>query len=107
MAISILPTNTNYTVFDDSPSDTISNIIQGSPVKAYITLPRIEEIKIDDVQSFVKKKLAELIAEEILKNKLCEFTKELNVADDTTIYRARAFLTPDDQVRVMREKEHL
>lgn len=105
MAISIanLPTNTNHTVFDNDDNTAPSILIQGSPIKVYITLPQIDVNQMNDVETFVKNKLVELLAEEILKNKLCEFTKEKNAYGYETIYRARAFLVPNDQVRKLRE----
>lgn len=83
------------------------HIIQGAPVKVYITMPENGDAARPNVEDFVKEKLADLLAKEILKNKLCEFTKEIDANRFNVIYRARAFLTPNDQVRLLRENNKL
>lgn len=82
-------------------------VIQGAPVKVYITMPESQAAVTPDIEKFMKQKLSELLAEEILKNKLCEFTKEKDGNRHTVNYRARAFLVPNDQVRILRENDKL
>lgn len=51
----------------------------------------------------MKKRLARQLAELIIENKLVEFTKQENFNTCETTYRARAYLTPDNQVRILRK----
>lgn len=82
----------------------VIHTIQGIPIVVYITMPETEISVIPNVENFMKEKLTELLAEEILKSELCEFTKQNNLENFTVTYRARAFLTPKDEIKLLREK---
>jgi hypothetical protein len=51
---------------------------------------------------FIKKSLAEAMVEEILNRGLIDFTKQVNHYNFNTLYRARCYLLPDDNLRVLR-----
>jgi hypothetical protein len=79
--------------------------VRGEMITAQITANHIELISKNFEDSFelhMKKDLAYKIAQEIIKNKLVEFTKQRDPNTDTIVYRARAYLTPDDKVRKIR-----
>ena len=52
----------------------------------------------------VKRQLAMQLAMELLKSKLIEFTQEKDAISGKTLVRARAFVTPSNQVQILREK---
>lgn len=89
--------------------ESIDTLIQGEPVTVFVKMNTLEitQGKNVDFETFIKEKLVELLAKEIMNKKLCEFTKEHVASEDTNIFRARAFLTPDNQVRILRENNKL
>lgn len=101
----IIPTGAvgaNETTFEN-----IDTLIQGKPITVFIVMHSSELIlhaNISDYEKFIKEKLAVLLAKEIMESKLCEFTKERNLHNQIDKFRARAFLTPDNQVRILRKE---
>lgn len=66
------------------------------------------EIEKSYSQSFVeglKKEMALELAERILQNKYVEFTKQEDLKNGEVVYRARVYVTPDDQIRKIRKSE--
>jgi len=51
----------------------------------------------------IKEELARDIALEMLKSGLIEFTRQSDPTTDTITYRARCFMTPNDQVQILRK----
>ena len=51
----------------------------------------------------IKEQLASDIALEMLKSGLIEFTRQSDPTTDTITYRARCFMTPNDQVQTLRK----
>ena len=51
----------------------------------------------------IKEDLVRDIALEMLKSGLIEFTKQNDPTTDTITYRARCFMTPNDQVQTLRK----
>ena len=51
----------------------------------------------------IKEDLVRDIALEMLKSGLIEFTKQNDPTTDTITYRARCFMTPNDQVQILRK----
>ena len=51
----------------------------------------------------IKEELVRDIALEMLKSGLIEFTKQNDPTTDTITYRARCFMTPNDQVQTLRK----
>ena len=93
------------------PSNRISGDfgLKGEPVTALVRINLSEELQMNsvDFEVFIKQKLANLIAQEILNKNLCEFTKASVMDSQLMEYRARAFLIPDNQVRILREKHFI
>lgn len=55
-----------------------------------------------DIEDEIKNRLANNIAKYLVDNKLIEFTRSINLDNDTMKFKARIFVTPDDQVRILR-----
>lgn len=51
----------------------------------------------------IKKELAEQLAQKILESNLVEFTRQDDFKTDLVTFRARAYLTPDEKIRVLRK----
>ena len=58
-----------------------------------------------DFEDHVKQQLASELAKFMLNNKLIEFTKSLPANSEAITYRARCYLTPDDNVKILRVHE--
>jgi hypothetical protein len=58
-----------------------------------------------DEKQYIKEQLSLALAQEILKQGLCEFTQFKEPETYTDCYRARAFLLPTDTVRILRERD--
>ena len=59
-----------------------------------------------DKEDKIKYELARLLMLEMLKSGMIEFTKQSDPATFTTIFRARCFMTPKDQVQILRKNEY-
>lgn len=55
-----------------------------------------------DIEDEIKNRLANHIAKYLIDNKLIEFTRSMAIADNAMTFKARVFVTPDDQVRILR-----
>ncbi len=80
-----------------NPIDTI----QGKMVFAEMRLDVNEAIRMDDIE--LKNRLITKLVRELMNGRYIEFTKQQDVASMETIIRARIFVTPDEQVRVIRK----
>ena len=74
---------------------TVSRGMKMEPLTRVLDQPTLE-IKI-------KEDLVRDIALEMLKSGLIEFTKQNDPTTDTITYRARCFMTPNDQVQILRK----
>ena len=74
---------------------TVSRGMKMEPLTRVLDQPTLE-IKI-------KEDLVSDIALEMLKSGLIEFTKQSDPTTDTITYRARCFMTPNDQVQILRK----
>jgi hypothetical protein len=79
------------------PLDTI----QGKMITATLHFDEMQMPVQDDID--IKNKLLNVLAIELLSAKCIEFTKQQDIATNTTVVRARIFATPDTQVRIIRE----
>jgi hypothetical protein len=79
------------------PIDTI----QGKMVTAQMSIDANQAIQMDDLE--LKNRLITKLVRELMNGKYIEFTKQQDVVTMETIIRARIFVTPDDQVRVIRK----
>ena len=75
--------------------------IQGKMISAEMRLDANEAIQMDDLE--LKNRLITKLVRELMNGKYIEFTKQQDVVTMETIVRARIFVTPDDQVRVIRK----
>jgi hypothetical protein len=75
--------------------------IQGKMISAEMRLDANEAIQMDDLE--LKNILITKLVRELMDGKCIEFTKQQDVANMETIVRARIFVTPDDQIRVIRK----
>ena len=57
----------------------------------------------EDVKHGIKKILIGKIAEKLFESKMIEFTQQEQVTEDAVMFRARIHVTPDTQVRIIRE----
>ena len=57
----------------------------------------------EDVKYGIKKILIGKIAEKLFESKMIEFTQQEQVTEDAVMFRARIHVTPDTQVRIIRE----
>jgi hypothetical protein len=83
-------------------------LVKGEMITAQMVVSDFEITKMnideDQFRNEMKKKLVHDLAEQLLRNKLVEFTKQENLHSGETVFRARAFLTPDSQVRLLRKE---
>lgn len=104
------PTLDPYGNFANIPTIDINSIYGVDTVRGELILVEkrfrpSEVIKSYD-QSFVegiKRELVNELVEKILQNKMVEFTKQEDLNTSEVIYRARAYLTPDDKVQMIRK----
>ena len=75
--------------------------IQGKMLTASLEFSSYEAEVTHDLE--MKTKLLQLLLREILDNKCVEFTKQKNYAEDTVTIRARIFVTPDCEVKIIRQ----
>ena len=97
---SILPQGSNIAI-NNTSSIIDKNVIRGSAIyvehkePAHITrLPNYHDV--------IKQTLMTKMLEFMLKNNYIEFTSQEDMASGEIIYRARAYLVPDTQVRLLR-----
>ena len=88
--------NTNTYEFYEIPGKMLT-------VEHYVRHREIVAMKLDDLEEFVKNVLCEQLVREMKKQKLIEFTRQENIPQDCVQYRARIFVTPDSQVRILRQ----
>jgi hypothetical protein len=81
--------------------------IQGQTitVSSHINHRDVEHSAISDkdVQDGIKRGLLNLLVEKLWNSNMIEFTQQKQVTEDGTMFRARIHVTPDTQVRVIRE----
>lgn len=73
-------------------------------VEYAVTSSSISQIAMDpeEYEKFVKTELCQKIVHEMYKQKFIEFTRQVD-HNHGVRYRARIFVTPDDQVRILRQ----
>jgi len=77
-----------------------SNTIQGQMITAKLEIDERTAVTMDDVA--LKNKVLNMLVNELIAAKCIEFTKQQDIATNTTIIRARIFATPDTHVRIIR-----
>jgi hypothetical protein len=74
--------------------------IQGQMITATLHVDEMQLMSMDDIA--MKKKVLDMLLNELLSAQCIEFTKQQDVATNTLTIRARIFATPDNQVRLIR-----
>jgi hypothetical protein len=92
-------------MFDDIEFNIKEYPIKGKMVVGQFTLSLSEMLQLQNgqVENIIKQQLCESMVKAILENKLAEFTMLENVVDMSKTYRVRCFLTPDEDVRLIRK----
>jgi hypothetical protein len=102
--------------FDPSAITTITAIqpLDSFPVKGEMITAQIEvsdtdliysKMPMSDFQKEIKRKLVNLLVEELMNKNHIEFTSQIDPTSNTSKYRARIYATPDAQVRWIRKNE--
>jgi len=102
--------------FDPSAISTITAIqpLDSFPVKGEMITAQIEvsdtdlvysKMPMGDFQKEIKRKLVNLLVEELMNKNHIEFTSQIDPTSNTSKYRARIYATPDTQVRWIRKNE--
>lgn len=98
----VLPPTSNHS------SQQYDNIIKGEVIHVSQTVSSYEVFgntaldTLDNFRDKIKENLMKDMIQHMLKNNLIEFTSQEDMAEGKVIYRARAFLVPNDQVRILR-----
>jgi len=83
--------------------------IQGQMITATIKVNHDEKDMIGmsaaGFQEMMKKNLCMALIEEMVKNKVIEFTSQMHPVELTTTYRARVYATPDTEIRMIRKSQ--
>ena len=94
-------------MFDDIEFNIKEYPIGGKMVtgKCIVTDDQYMDLRLsdDDLKLAIKKDLAKQLALHLIDNKLAEFTMRENAADFSRTYHVRCFVTPDDQIRILRK----
>jgi hypothetical protein len=92
-------------MFDDIEFNIKEYPIKGKMVVGQFTVNLSEMLHLPtgQVENVIKESLCKSMVNFILENKLAEFTMQEDPINMTKIFRMRCFLTPDDQVRLIRK----
>lgn len=100
---------TSANIYDSAPSPSSKDLkellIQGKQVVVQFSASEFSTPPGVDEKQYIKEQLAHALAQEILKQKLCEFTQYKDPMTFTDCYRARTYLLPNDMVRILRERD--
>ena len=83
------------------PPASTDYIIQGKMLTTTLKMSPYEAEQMDDIE--IKNRLISLMVREIMDNNCIEFTKQQDFANDEVIIRARIFVTPKDDVQLIRK----
>ncbi len=97
----IIPTDITMTSPILSAPKIIDYTIQGKMLTASLTMSPYEAEQMDDLE--LKNRLITLMVREIMDNKCIEFTKQQDYAKDEVVIRARIYVTPDSDVKLIRK----
>ena len=105
-----LPTNGNITAVSNAYDifntavNTYDYKIQGQALYAEHVVSdytMATAIEVTELERMARERLTALMLQEIVKKQMVEFTKMKN-PDGSIVFRARMFVTPNDQVRILR-----
>lgn len=101
---STIPSSIDITnVYGITAPKIIDYIIQGKMLTTSLTMSPYEAEQMDDLE--LKNRLITLMVREIMDNKCIEFTKQQDYAKDEVIIRARIYVTPDSDVKLIRKTQ--
>lgn len=89
--------------------DEMSYVMKGEMVNAGLMIPEIQRQNMvgsmtgDGFKGHVKSELCQLLVKDMLKNGLIEFTMMTDPASGDNIYRARAYVMPNQLTKILRE----
>ena len=95
---SSIPISTNTTI---PIVNSVDYIIQGKMLTTSIKMSPYEAEQMDELE--MKNRLITLMVREIMDNKCIEFTKQQDFVNDEVIIRARIYVTPDSDVKLIRQ----
>lgn len=90
----------NYTFDNNTSMNTQDHALAGKMLTATFQVDVLLEGEPDEKS--IKKKLSADLANSIIEGKFAEFTKQMSPDYSMATYRARVYLLPDDQVKVVR-----
>ena len=97
-----IPSTIGATDFSLVPTPkTIDYPIQGQMLTTTLKMSPYEAEQMDDLE--IKTRLITLMVREIMDANCIEFTKQQDFANDEIIIRARIFVTPNDDVQLIRK----
>jgi hypothetical protein len=78
--------------------------IKGNMIKYQLSISELELMKIDpkNFSDVIKKQLMYGLMDELMNTRSVEFTRAQDVSFGSAHFRARMFVVPDDQVRILR-----
>lgn len=83
------------------PFNLTDHTIQGKMITVAKTIDHFIMEQVDE--NDIKISMMSQLVEEMIKNKCVEFTKQRGESTNETIIRARIFVTPDTNIRIIRE----
>lgn len=89
----------------DIKFETEEYAIGGQMITGRVILSEMQMMQIDqnpDMREYVRKSLATTLAETMLSNKLVEFTQHRDPISFSQAVVVRAYLAPDNQVKILR-----
>ena len=95
---------TDYSIAGATVTGTISDssLIQEYPIRGkMLTVQHTVDPMIDFAEKGIKQYLIQKLADQLMDQNVVEFTK-LQKPDGSIDYRARIFVTPNDQVQILR-----
>ena len=99
MAITSLPYKYNEVI----EFETVDHAIQGKMVVCHMQFDDVDVRRLPGSEvDFIRQSIVSKIGEFMIDNKLVEFTQQQDVMTGKTMIRARVFVTPDEQVRLIR-----
>jgi hypothetical protein len=106
--MAVLPPHNPFSVtgnFDSFSIKTKDHPIGGKLIHAQLRLSIMDQMQFIDDGEYklaIKRKLASELAQFMLENNLVEFTQLPQHSTGENIIHARCFLTPNDQVKILR-----
>lgn len=98
-----LPPNVWHASWEDNPYQNMQDhAISGRMFLAVVHSAYDPRVNDKDQEDRVKYELTEKLIRDIIQAKCIEFTKSLDNTTGAYTYRARCFVTPDAQVKILR-----